>query len=129
MKEMPAHFEDLSSDPQVPDRLLTASAVCSITDYWMTKVGHVNANLMGPAGLYLNFQQRELPISPGHFEDRVSRAARASAEHRHTSSITAAPSNPSLHIAARNRQLPVDQGYIRLVDFAIAELSGQRLVS
>ena len=86
---------------------------------------HVNANLMRAPRLDLYFQQRELGVAFGGFKDRMRRAARAAAQHRHARAMVRAAAQPRFDLALLLRHTTVDQRHVQLEDFTIAELLGQ----
>src|SRR5436853_7349026 len=94
MQELTAQPANLALDRGIAHRIITPAAVGCITDYRMTDVRHVNANLMRASRLDLYFQQRELGVAFGGFKDRMRRAARAAAQHRHARAMVRAAAQP-----------------------------------
>src|SRR5262252_6379708 len=98
---MAAHSQNLSFDRYISHHLFATAAVCRIADDGVGDMCHMNPNLMGAAGLDLNFEQSKLLVARGDFEGSVGRAAGAAAQDRHPGPIAAAAPDACLYFAAR----------------------------
>ena len=124
MEEMAAQRFDLLPDRGGSNRVFATLAVRCVPNDRMSRVRHVNANLMCASSLQLNPQQCELLKAFLDFKDRVSRPAGIALQHGHSRPIPRAASYAFLDLASRLYDAAIDERRVLLDYPAISKSIG-----